>query len=571
MNYKVMLLLFVFPFVSSVMLAQQKIYQVKADSVRIFSNCDTAELILENRTRSVLNGVLTNKGNGVTEFRKLLIKINDSTYTIGGDSLKTGVAGNQGDSNSLDWRLQGNTVSGLNILGTLDNFDLPFITNSIERLRITAGGSVGIGTTTPAEKLDVNGNFRFSGALLPNNSPGFSGQVLTSRGSNTAPVWLTPAPSLNFANANLIATGSRQHNGAGFDYNHYNINNYQVAGKNGSSIGITSFSSQDADKINLSAADITGLLGGSLHLEISPEFSTGFRILREETQLFRVVAQTGAVQVSYLAGAGNRLIFTDPAGYMIALPNGADNQVLTMVGGFPRWATTIGTPGWNLAGNSGLSASNFLGTTDNSSLRLRTNNIERILIDNSGKVGIGTATPAEKLDVAGNIKTIGFIMPTNAAAGYALTSDANGNASWQSPGTPSDFNLKENISLSQFNTGKLLNLPIKDFNYKTDKNKTRYTGLIAQELKMIIPELVMGKEGNYSIDYIKMMPYLLKAFQDQQLLIEGQQKEIDRLKKMSAAGNNVSPDVLAAMGQLQQQLLQQQEEIKLIKEQVRNK
>jgi len=306
-------------------------------------------------------------------------------------------------------------------------------------------------------------------------------------------------------------------------------------------------------------------------LEISPEFSTGFRILREETQLFRVVAQTGAVQVSYLAGAGNRLIFTDPAGYMIALPNGADNQVLTMIGGFPRWATTIGTPGWNLAGNSGLSASNFLGTTDNSSLRLRTNNIERILIDNSGKVGIGTATPAEKLEVAGNIRTIGFIMPTNAAAGYALTSDANGNASWQSPGTPSDFNLKENISLSQFNTGKLLNLPIKDFNYKTDKNKTRYTGLIAQELKMIIPELVMGKEGNYSIDYIKMMPYLLKAFQDQQLLIEGQQKEIDWLKKMSAAGNNVSPDVLAAMGQLQQQLLQQQEEIKLIKEQVRNK
>jgi hypothetical protein len=171
MNYKVMPLLLVFPFVSSVMLAQQKIYQIKADSVRIFSNCDTAELILEYRTRSVLNGVLTNKGNGVTEFRNLLIKINDSTYTIGGDSLKMAVAANQGNSNSLDWCLQGNTVGGLKTLGTLDNFGLPFITNGIERLHITAGGSVGIGTTTPAEKLDVNGLYK-NDALFIKRIPG---------------------------------------------------------------------------------------------------------------------------------------------------------------------------------------------------------------------------------------------------------------------------------------------------------------------------------------------------------------------------------------------------------------
>lgn len=49
----------------------------------------------------------------------------------------------------------------------------------------------------------------------------------------------------------------------------------------------------------------------------------------------------------------------------------------------------------------------------------------------TGKVGIGTASPDEKLDVTGNIKATGFILPTGAQLNYVLTSDANGVASWQ--------------------------------------------------------------------------------------------------------------------------------------------
>lgn len=52
-------------------------------------------------------------------------------------------------------------------------------------------GNVGIGTINPTERLDVAGNFKFSGALLPNNLPGTSGQVLTSAGPNAAPTWTT--------------------------------------------------------------------------------------------------------------------------------------------------------------------------------------------------------------------------------------------------------------------------------------------------------------------------------------------------------------------------------------------
>jgi trimeric autotransporter adhesin len=50
----------------------------------------------------------------------------------------------------------------------------------------------------------------------------------------------------------------------------------------------------------------------------------------------------------------------------------------------------------------------------------------------SGNVGVGTAAPTAKLDVAGGLKATAFTLTGNgAAAGKVLTSDATGVASWQ--------------------------------------------------------------------------------------------------------------------------------------------
>src|SRR3954470_9818836 len=78
----------------------QYIYTIKADSVKITNSCDTAELILENHTQTV-PGFLYNKGRGRTEFRRGVIKISDSVYVIGADTIKTMLPG-------LAWLLNGN-------------------------------------------------------------------------------------------------------------------------------------------------------------------------------------------------------------------------------------------------------------------------------------------------------------------------------------------------------------------------------------------------------------------------------------------------------------------------------
>jgi hypothetical protein len=66
-----------------------------------------------------------------------------------------------------------------------------------------------------------------------------------------------------------------------------------------------------------------------------------------------------------------------------------------------------------------------------------------VFVDDAGNVGVGTQTPSAKLDVAGTAKMAGFALPTGAAGGRVLTSDASGTGTWQAPqaGTDGDWTV----------------------------------------------------------------------------------------------------------------------------------
>ena len=58
------------------------------------------------------------------------------------------------------------------------------------------------------------------------------------------------------------------------------------------------------------------------------------------------------------------------------------------------------------------------------------------------------------------------------------------------------------------------------------------TGLIAQEVQSVLPEVVKEKEDGYlGLDYAKMMGLMVEAIKEQQLQIEKLQLEVADLKK----------------------------------------
>jgi trimeric autotransporter adhesin len=90
----------------------------------------------------------------------------------------------------------------------------------------------------------------------------------------------------------------------------------------------------------------------------------------------------------------------------------------------------VGTSAWLKTGNSGITAAHFIGTTNNSSLRFRTNNTERMVLDSNGRVGIGTTAPESDLTIlqssgTGNARGIRFtgnsIGGTSSGTGFGMS------------------------------------------------------------------------------------------------------------------------------------------------------
>ncbi len=125
----------------------QYIYTIKADSVKVTNSCDTAELIIENHTQNVC-GFLFNKGRGRTEFRRGLLRINDSISVIGCDTLKLN-----------PWLQGGNRFGAIGKFGTLDDNPIDYYTNNTLRGRWATNGNLTLGSAIDeGHKFQVMGS-----------------------------------------------------------------------------------------------------------------------------------------------------------------------------------------------------------------------------------------------------------------------------------------------------------------------------------------------------------------------------------------------------------------------------
>ena len=104
----------------------------------------------------------------------------------------------------------------------------------------------------------------------------------------------------------------------------------------------------------------------------------------------------------------------------------------------------------------------------------------------------------------------------------------------------SDVRLKENITPANKVLDQIKGIEVMHFTYKADESHKPQLGYIAQNLEEHFPEFVnkpnteRGKESFYTVNYAGMSAVAIKAIQEQQEMIEGQQATIEALQQAMA-------------------------------------
>jgi hypothetical protein len=143
-------------------------------------------------------------------------------------------------------------------------------------------------------------------------------------------------------------------------------------------------------------------------------------------------------------------------GWQVKITGGTPglNKVLTSdASGLATWTTALSSLSgsfWSLSGNS-AGANDYIGTSNAQNVRFYSNGTQKMVLDTSGNLGIGTSTGTAKLEVAGQVKILGGLP----GAGRVLTSDAVGLAYWTGAITATSLNLAGGVTGSTiyYNSG----------------------------------------------------------------------------------------------------------------------
>jgi hypothetical protein len=417
--------------------------------------------------------------------------------------------------------------------------NMVFGTTSTERMRITSVGNVGIGTTSPSAKLDVNE---------------------TSSGAITNCITLTNASNTINTEAGLFfapttATGNIRGS---------IITGFQEDGNN--AIGLKFYTGTGAtisEKMRITSVGNVGIgtdsPGAKLDVNGDIYSRTGFGIYANTFSPY-----SGNMNIA-LGGSGNNLIVS---GGNVGIGTASPSERLQVAGNI-----NVGTTLPLLLSNdtSQLNLVNGIYyTTDNSGYGIGFGKIvsgtktNQLVIRDSGNVLIGKTTDdgRGKLQVsfAKTQEVASFTNTNNASSGdFVIVTNIGSNADntnsyhyIASTGTSdrfyiygngtfatvSDQRLKKNIStVKEKYLDKVLKLDVVNYNWKDQPdNHSLELGLIAQQVEELLPSIINENrpddEGNvYKSVQVSALPYILiKAIQEQQTQIEELKSRLEVLE-----------------------------------------
>lgn len=133
----------------------------------------------------------------------------------------------------------------------------------------------------------------------------------------------------------------------------------------------------------------------------------------------------------------------------------------------------------------------------------------------------------------------GRIVAQSNTGGVQLT---NGATSWTSN---SDIRLKNVTSYFDNAIADLMTLNPIHFTWKSDPDGKAQVGLIAQEVQQIMPEIVdINPDGYLGVRYTEMIPLLVAGIKEQQLQIQQLDSQVATINSLEGLGNSEQPATL---------------------------